>query len=123
MPDVADTDPVEVPALTVASPVVLATDKPNWVSRSPSEIPPAGRAGSCPKTPCNAVYTGVPAWMSWVRAVPAPMVKEATDPEEPAFGRPLPSTVAWADPQPSPAETYVSSGGGIAGEAQVCARF
>jgi hypothetical protein len=71
---VVETDPVEVPALIVAKPVVWATVRPNWVSRSPSEMPPTGGVGNVPKIPCRAVNTGVPAWMIWVSAPPAPAV-------------------------------------------------
>jgi hypothetical protein len=61
---VVETDPVEVPALIVARPVVWATDSPNWVSRSPSEMPDGGGVvGNVPKKPCRAVNTGEPAVM------------------------------------------------------------
>ena len=59
---VVETDPVEVPALMVARPVVWATDSPNWVSRSPSEMPVGGGGvGNVPNKPCRAAKTGEPA--------------------------------------------------------------
>src|SRR5712664_3976694 len=47
---VADADPVEVPAVSVATPVVWATANPAIVSRSPS-VMGVGAGGSDAKTP------------------------------------------------------------------------